>query len=364
MIDGIIKADGTSRAMRATLPATYEEFKSQAALGNVLLDILYNATGWSQKPTFLNKANLLTDATASLFGLGEGAVPDEIISFIGQYNKHWWSRVGAVAATYQLGTEVVDAKVTSSGYVADIYYSDNIVVADDGTISLAEPIRSFEVVGRDNQNTGEELKNLNAIKGKFFYKPNGTSTLHVPTNTILYRTNTTDAYFDSGCYVSVRPVYGIPATTDGEVSYVNSIDRNAYPDSGEVGGLVYQYLGVPFQNAVTAPKIAYGSYTGTGTTSASKPMTLTFNFSPKFILIAPNSYMAYGDSSVHSEKYYVQIWMPGITETLFYKYNGNSTRYMSVDGNTFSFYQTISGNGGATGTLNASGKTYYYIALG
>lgn len=314
--------------------------------------------------TPLSKETLLQDATAALFGLDETAVPDDALFFLGKYNKHWWRRFGAVAATYQLGTETVNAEVTPSGYSAHIHYSDNIVVADDGAISLAEPIRSFEVVGRDNNNTGIELKNLNAIKGKFFYKSGGLSSAHVPKDTILYRTNTTDAYFDDGCYVSVRPVYGIPATVDGEVAYIHSTDRNAYPDSGTVDSLTYEYMGVPFQNAVTAPKVAYGSYIGTGTNSASTPVTLTFDFSPKFILIAPDSYMGYGDSNIHSEKYYVQIWMPGITKTLFYTYNGNSTRYTSVSGNTFSFYEIISGNGGNIGTLNASGKMYYYIAFG
>lgn len=363
MIDGIIKADGTSRAMRATLPATYEEFKSQAALGNVLLDILYNSTGWSQKPTFLNKANLLTDATASLFGLGGGAVPDEILSFIGQYNKHWWSRVGAVAATYKLGTEVVDAQVTTSGYVADIYYSDSLVVTDDGTISLAEPIRSFEVVGRDNNNTGVELNNLNALKGKFFYKSGGSSSIHVPKDTILYRTNTTDAYFDRGCYVSVRPVYGIPATTGGQVSYVNSIDRNAYPDSGTVDGLVYQYLGVPFHKFPTMPQIATGGYTGTGALGVSNKNSLTFDFVPKFVVIVHQT-----DSVAHNQTGVDNriVWVNGMTQLMSFYNNGSPTYlHFTVSGNTLYWWETYHSSSSNRGTqMNTSGHTYYYIAIG
>lgn len=80
MRDGIIKADGTSRLLRADLPATYEELRTKAAAGEQPLDVLFNSAGWSQQPTFLNKANLLQDTTAALFGLGSGAVPDEVLS--------------------------------------------------------------------------------------------------------------------------------------------------------------------------------------------------------------------------------------------------------------------------------------------
>ena len=82
MRDGIIKADGTSRLVRANLPATYEEFRAQAAAGTLPLDVLFNEAGWSQQPTFLNKANLLQDETAALFGLGAEAVPDEVFGLI------------------------------------------------------------------------------------------------------------------------------------------------------------------------------------------------------------------------------------------------------------------------------------------
>lgn len=78
MKDGVIKQDGTSRLMRANLPDTYEEFKAVAANGTLTLDILFNSAGWQQLPTFLNKANLLKDTTATLFGMDDTAVPDNV----------------------------------------------------------------------------------------------------------------------------------------------------------------------------------------------------------------------------------------------------------------------------------------------
>lgn len=82
MNDGIIKENGTSRLMRASLPATYEEFRLKAAAGTQPLDIMFNADGWTQLPTFLNTANLLKAATAALYGLGSDAVPDDVFSKI------------------------------------------------------------------------------------------------------------------------------------------------------------------------------------------------------------------------------------------------------------------------------------------
>lgn len=69
MKDGIIKENGASRLVKGTLPATYEEFAALAASAGVPVDVFFNAAGWQQLPTFLNKANLLQDFTATLLGL-------------------------------------------------------------------------------------------------------------------------------------------------------------------------------------------------------------------------------------------------------------------------------------------------------
>ena len=85
MNDGIIKETGTSRLMRASLPATYEEFRLKAAAGTQPLDIMFNADGWTQLPTFLNTANLLKAATAALYGFGADATPNDVFAEIRNY---------------------------------------------------------------------------------------------------------------------------------------------------------------------------------------------------------------------------------------------------------------------------------------
>ena len=45
--------------------------------------------------TPINKATLLKDATATLFGLTSAAVPDNVLAFLGQFNLYTWKRVNS-----------------------------------------------------------------------------------------------------------------------------------------------------------------------------------------------------------------------------------------------------------------------------
>lgn len=50
------------------------------------------ADGATEQGTALNKANLLKDATAALFGLTEAAVPDDVFAWLGRFNEYHWRR--------------------------------------------------------------------------------------------------------------------------------------------------------------------------------------------------------------------------------------------------------------------------------
>lgn len=84
MKDTIIKGTGNSRTLGSvsdflTLYPTYEAF-AQALINKTLpVDLLgLNAAGVSQMGDSLNKANLLTDETAALYGLPNTAVPNDV----------------------------------------------------------------------------------------------------------------------------------------------------------------------------------------------------------------------------------------------------------------------------------------------
>ena len=80
MTDGIIKGTGTSRAIKGSLPSSYSAFVSAVAAGTQTIDMLFNSGGWQQQPTFLNKANLLTDAVATAYGLTPNATPNDVLN--------------------------------------------------------------------------------------------------------------------------------------------------------------------------------------------------------------------------------------------------------------------------------------------
>ena len=142
--------------------------------------------------------------------------------------------------------------------------------------------------------------------------------------------------------------------TFGDWEYVQSNNRNAYPDSGESGGYEYEYLGVPFDKLPTVGAVEIGSYAGTSTYGQNNPNTLTFSKKPKLIILGPtntgNSVTAGIDNTC--------IILFGIT-TNFTFGSSDSINHISYSENTMSWYNDNS----ATYQRNYKGYKYYYIVI-
>ena len=71
MKDTIIKGDGTSRKVKApaTIPETFADWRLQLLNGTATLDVSLNADGCETVGTALNKATMLSDATAEALGV-------------------------------------------------------------------------------------------------------------------------------------------------------------------------------------------------------------------------------------------------------------------------------------------------------
>lgn len=86
MKDAIPKGDGNSRYLKSVsnfLGAypTYEAFADAIVAGTLPIDLNgFNPDGWAQEGTALDKANILTDSTAALMGLGDEATPNQMFS--------------------------------------------------------------------------------------------------------------------------------------------------------------------------------------------------------------------------------------------------------------------------------------------
>jgi hypothetical protein len=203
-----------------------------------------------------------------------------------------------------------------------------------------------------------------SVSGTIYYVP-GDATAGKGANpsfnksTIMYYTSSNKDYVyinDSGSPLGKTVTTKREQIPASDWQYIQSSNRNAYPDSGTQDGYEYEYLGVPLDNAVTAPKIETGSYVGTGTYGQANPNTLTFGFVPKLVWI----YEA-NTRYISTSAGYNGLWFASWPYLSYLLDSGTTvTRYASLSGKTLSWYESSS----AFNQLNDSEKVYTYIAIG
>ena len=252
-------------------------------------DTLYPKTIGTQVDGVFTSEQTLTSDTLAKYQLSASAVPDDVFSWLGKYAQYWWRR--RQPTTVYTTTESPSTKQVyiiynpgSTSATRPINYSDSISVDQStGTISLVNP----QTVDVSYSNRGSTIGET--LAGKYvtnlYTDP---STVYKFATTPAYGRDTSrySLYFNSG---DVTVVSSVATTGYTDWEYVQSNNRNAYPDSGESGGYEYEFLGKPLDNAVTAPKIETGSYIGTETYGASNPNSLTFYFEPKLIVVTTSS---------------------------------------------------------------------------
>ena len=322
----------------------------------------------TQAGTPLNKATLLKDATAALYGLGASAVPDDVFAELGKYKQYWWRRRDL--GHYILKETSISAPrpiyVNSSSVVTYTYGSSVTINQTDRTVTINNPqtlttqrnpnasvfdplIGSYYICDKTmrHPDTGKEIMLANTL----YFIPDGTTI-----------TNNGGSYYMATAAMKISTQKAAP----GDWQYLHSSNRNAYPDSGTQDGYEYEYLGVPFDNAVTAAKIEVGSYVGTGTYGQANPNTLTFGFVPKFVWIyawvresywydtSGNSKVAVIPFDVIPQGEFGRHYPP------FASSNSDGYSYSKRAGKTLTWYNTNSDSG----QFNMNNVTYYYIAIG
>lgn len=306
----------------------------------------------------LNKANLLQDTVAQMFGLFNTSVPNDVFNFLGKFNLHWWMANGYIAPYYTLG-ESYEAEVGRDGTAGtySIQYSDSISVNDSGDVSLDNPT-SIEI---ETDFSGQHADKFNQIPTGFFVTSpdfrNG-STVYQKSGD-AYETYVSKVWYT---YLPLTSVVGHPAILSGE-SYVYSTERDAYPDDGNVGETYYKYVGIPYENFTHMPvKIETGSYIGTGTYGNSNKTEITFTFPPKIWGVT-----AFRDTNkkLHAILNIFPFEPPTDGNNLiFISYSGADSysreSYYSIDGNTLRIWSLYD----AKYQLNNSGCIYYYFGIG
>ncbi|MDB7887431.1 hypothetical protein PND83_04480 [Flavonifractor plautii] len=326
------------------------------------------------------KQETLTPETAALYGLSSSAIPDDVLSFLGKYNQHWWRRRESKSHYEAVISQATEEDVlnTVNAFMVNINYSSDITISSSGKVTLLAPIKNLIIEENDLSRSGTGVSKANTLKGKYW---NGT--MIGPSD---YERDLGDRYTapnapnakmtDYGDYkkltlqssaVSTKFVDGI-----GPWEYVQSNDRKAYPDSGIVEGVEYQYLGIPFANIVTAPTIVTGSYVGTGKSGESNPNQITLAEPFKILCIYGRQYTDSYESIDASGSGSVSNIIPSsiipteYTRGFGFFYSNNSRDSYgkkSADGKTFSWYFRLSPTGAADVQFNTSGVVYHYYAI-
>ena len=127
MKDGVIAETGNSRNLRTVagirqLAPTYDAFLELLVKGEFPIDWNgKNPDGWAQQGTELNKANLLTDATAALMDLGAEATPNEMLAALA-------NKINASGTSVTQLTQKVNGLITYG--TADLTAGSVIVAAE------------------------------------------------------------------------------------------------------------------------------------------------------------------------------------------------------------------------------------------
>lgn len=311
-----------------------------------------------QQGTPLTKATFLKDATAALYGLGTGAVPDDVLSKLGRFqsglgNEYIWEKkLSTVQKTYDLGTENPlymcaykwDGEQST---VMPVTYADDIDISPGNVASLKAPIYTVYV-------TWNDYSAANVLKGKFFLAALDTGNI---TEKIIVKgsengeaskRSSTNAYI--GVYFPAKPVENVQYTVIDQITYVNSPNANAYPPAVPDG-----YTYTPLGQLGKQVRIETGSYVGTGAYGANNPNTLTFGFKPKMVFMT--------DGRDNFDERYTMFfpWIESLKTINIFKVSQNDYQLnTTISGNTISWFTTSN----ASFQWNEANRKYCYLAIG
>lgn len=354
----------------------------------------------------LNKATLLKDATAALFGLGTDAVPDDVLALLSKAALYKTITPTAQLGTLQEGSIIylnengspVPFYVAKQGYEPSHNTNRVLVVRKDAV--------QQGVWNSDNENTYDGstidtwfnqtyLKRLDSdvqtaiSTTNIPYTPMGGTSAVQRISKAVFALSATEygvtEYKDwlnvegSQIYsgISFKPSfanllwtrspsfnnnYSVWAVTSGGV---DRREARAQYDYLPAFTLPTSFIAKTLENDVSGlfnvsnnlilklpgVQIATGSYVGTGKYGSNNPNSLTFEFEPKVVIIST-------DGDYVTAIGWPYIW--GSSNMYTQRDSFNQPCHVSVSGNTMNYYN----DSDAYTQLNTAKQKYPYIALG
>lgn len=316
----------------------------------------------TQEGTPLNKANLLRDATAAMFGLSETAIPDDVLAWLGKYAEHWWAKrdVGYIANRSKLSSSVEVVGYGGSGL--DLLIANDITVNPaTGEVSLVNPT-TYRIEPFTKYSGGVAaaqalaakspcyLKNAEGEPESIFFLPSGSTGGEATGATVYWNGDSQKVVLSKSANILSMRVSAI--RKDGAYSYLQTPTQNAY-QNGIQGTTEYRYMGRPLKKLPTTARLGFGSYIGTGLYGPDHPNQLQFDFWPTIVIISVDDGLGqrffaypqkYGNNYNHEYGYRYDTVVNWVD---------NSLRWY-VDGEKLD----------ADKQLNTSGNEYRYVAIG
>lgn len=370
----------------------------------------------------LNKATLWSDATAALFGLGVDSVPDDGLKKIGASGLSYVDGVRKTISEYQkgetaylnIGGKKVPFIVCSKNYDGGTTHAIILNEVSEMVIWDADGSTSYDGSDIDKkcqefvESLPSELKQkLVSCSVVTSVSANTTSTKTIQRNCVV--PSLTELSYTSGQYSQKfnkeGTSFGLPelqTVSDGagtlQRTFTRSVPNNVAgqvyylrPEkqitkgapntqqcfrpvlfvSEDYSGEFFDYKVPPkiqlFNGAsVTLPseqldnrvQIENGYYIGTGNYGSANRNSLSFSFSPAFLIITRDN-----KSPTPSDGHWINsaIWTSGATEFRVGRPDDAGKNTVEVKDTTISWYAD---NGSANIQLNESGVTYHYIAIG
>lgn len=225
-------------------------------------DTLYPKTIGTQVDGIFTSEQTLTSNTLAKYQLSASAVPDDVFAFLGKYAQYWWRRRSII---FEPNVATSETRIYfANGYVDPntVYYSTEIDSTSDGKPVLKNP-QSLVVPAGTSSGALTILQNAN-LGGKYVTNILYRASVEVSDEVYLLPSNPS-FQFDSGLPYTI-PAYKVTLNkTFGDWEYVQSNNRNAYPDGesfGYVVDLSHTFNDVYITNAYETRTIYYSSDIG------------------------------------------------------------------------------------------------------
>lgn len=278
----------------------------------------------TQEGTVLNKANLLSDETAALYGKNDTTVPDDILNLL--------AKAAIIIESSSNITNEVDEKtlnLLTAGVACKLQ-----PIWDESKGEYVPQGDTVELSGGSS-----ESSTFTTLGATWAWKFNSTA-------------SGTDLY---GYYIEDSDKTRFYVA--GDTTYSNYSGQNVlFTSAGNVtirgsSQSLTDVLGNHYYGDV---QFATGAYAGTGTNGKNKPNRLTFEFEPKFVLILNKYGKIYETMAVLKPMNRVYVYDAFLGsdyyDYIYFDWNGKSVSWYSLDN---SMYQ-----------LNSTNMKYYYLAIG